>query len=137
MAEPRDASLSEAVTIFLAAMSPEQKQESQQELNRFVRWFGGDRPLSQLTGMEVGNYCGRIGNAVTDLNRRLESVRAFLSWAWKQKMTATNLAVHVRASKSKQGRVVRKPIADPALSALSPEGYAHLGRVLADARRAA
>jgi transcription elongation factor GreA len=126
MAEPRDASLSEAVTIFLASLSPDQKQESQQELSRFVRWFGGDRPLSQLTAMEVGNYCGGIGSAVTDLARRLESVRTFLSWAWKQKMTRSNLAVHVRASKSKQGRVVRRPAAEVALAALTPEGYALL-----------
>ena len=56
MAEQQDLSLNEAVTMFLATLLPEQRQESQQELNKFVRWYGGERLISDLTAREIGDY---------------------------------------------------------------------------------
>ena len=53
MSEERNLSLSEAVTAFLVTLSPEQKQDGQQELNRFVRWYGGERPIREIIAREI------------------------------------------------------------------------------------
>ena len=108
MSEQHNVTLSEAVTLFLATLSPEQRQEGQQELNRFVRWYGASRPLSDLTAREIGDYGTNISAAVTDPEKRIEPVRAFLSYAKKQKLISVSLAPHLRVTKAKRRRTARQ-----------------------------
>ncbi len=126
MSEQRNVSLSEAVTIFLATLSPEQKRESQQELNRFVRWYGAERPINGLNAREIGNYGDNISSFVTDPVKKLEPVRSFLSYAKKKKLIEISLAPHLRVSKAKQGRSVRKGSVEIEPVTLTSEGYATL-----------
>ncbi len=126
MSEKQDPSLSQAATMYLATLTPEQKQERQVELNRFVRWFGGDRRLRDIRAAEVEKYGDGLGVAVTDITKRLEPVRAFLAYARKSGMTEQNLASHVRASKVKQGRAARRRQVEVKQVTLTPEGYAAL-----------
>lgn len=126
MSEQQRVSLSEAVTMFLATLSPEQKQESQQELNRFVRWYGGERPINELNAREIGNYSDNISAFVTDPVKKLEPVRSFLSYARKKKLIEVSLAPHLRVSKAKQGRSVRRVSVEIAPASLTSEGYAAL-----------
>ncbi len=127
MAEERDLTLSEAVTMFLATLSPERKQEGQRELNRFVRWYGAERPLSGITAREVGDYGKSISASITDSEKRVEPVRAFLSYAKKQKLIAISLAPNLRISKAKQGRSAKRREVEAAPVAMTSEGYASLG----------
>jgi len=126
MSEQRNVSLSEAVTIFLTTLSPEQKRESQQELNRFVRWYGAERPINGLNAREIGNYGDNISSFVTDPVKKLEPVRSFLSYAKKKKLIEISLAPHLRVSKAKQGRSVRKGSVEIEPVTLTSEGYATL-----------
>ena len=73
---PDRATLAQAVATYLGSLSPEGKQQSQQGLNQFVRWFGGDRLLSRLNPPEVANYAESMALGGGDLQRRLEPVRA-------------------------------------------------------------
>jgi transcription elongation factor GreA len=124
MSEQQKLTLSEAVTMFLATLSPEQKQESQQELNRFVRWYGAERPINGLNAREIGDYSDNISSFVTDPVKKLEPVRNFLSYAKKKKLIEISLAPHLRASKAKQGRAVRRRAIEISPITLTSEGYA-------------
>jgi transcription elongation factor GreA len=109
MADEHNLSLDEAVTQYLATLSLEQRQESQQELNRFVRWYGGDRLMSELGAREIGEYgesvSKSIRSSVTDPAKKIEPVRNFLTYAKKAKLTEANLAPNLRVSKTKKGPV--------------------------------
>ncbi len=92
-------SLSDAITRYMAGLTPEGRSRSQLELNRFIRWLGGTRTLDTVTSHEVSSYPERLGNA-TDLTQRLECVKAFLAYAKKEGYTVTNLGVNLRIKKS-------------------------------------
>lgn len=126
MSEQKYMSLSEAVTVFLSTLSPEQRQESQQELHRFVRWYGGERLMNELTALEVGNYGESIGSSITDPAKRLEPVRNFLSYAKKAKLIELSLASHVRVSKAKHNRTVKRRHTEFAQVDLTSDGHAAL-----------
>ena len=48
--------LAQAATHFLASLPPQERKECQQELNKFVRWYGSERALSELAASEVTSY---------------------------------------------------------------------------------
>jgi transcription elongation factor GreA len=128
MAEEQKLGLDEAVTMYLATLPPEQRQESQQELNRFVRWYGGDRLVSELGAREIGEYgesvSKRISSSVTDPAKKIEPVRNFLTFAKKRKLTEVNLAPNLRVSKAKKGLAVKRSHNEPAQVHLTSEGHA-------------
>jgi transcription elongation factor GreA len=126
MSEEQNLSLSEAVTMFLAILSPGEKHESQQELNRFVRWYGGERPLRGIIAREIGDYGKNISASIADAEKKIEPVRSFLSYAKKQKLIEISLAPHLRVSKAKKRRSVRRDISETAPTALTSQGYASL-----------
>jgi transcription elongation factor GreA len=102
MAEERKPSLTEAVTVYLATLTQSERQENQQELNKFVRWYGGERPIGGMTAREVDEYNEGITASITDPVKKLEPVKSFLAYAKKKGLTAVNLAPHIRISKTKQ-----------------------------------
>lgn len=128
MAEEHNLSLDEAVTMYLATLPPEQRQESQQEVNRFVRWYGGNRLMSELTVREVGEYgegvSKSIRSSVTDPAKKIEPVRNFLTFAKKKRLTEVNLAPNLRVSKTKKGPAVKRGHKEAAQVHLTSEGHA-------------
>lgn len=117
--------LAQAVATYLGSLSPESRQQSQQELHRLGRWFGGDRPLARLSPPEVANYAESLALAGGDFQRWLEPVRAFLAYAKKEGLTATNLSVHLRVKKQPQHSASRhRP--RPQEIRLTEEGHANL-----------
>lgn len=111
---PDNPTLREAAAIFLAALGPDERQEAQVEVNRFVRWYGSDRAMSELTGHDVSGYAASLGSSLADVAARLEPVRAFLAFAKKKGYTATNMAVHIRPPKA------QKAIKTPRLKEAGP-----------------
>ena len=94
-------SLSEAAGRFLASLPAEDRGTSQQEIYKFVRWYGWERPFTRLTAPEVANYAERISQSDTDYLKKLELIRAFLVYAKKEGWRRDNLAVHLKARKGK------------------------------------
>jgi transcription elongation factor GreA len=92
--------LTEAASQYLAALPQNQRQESQPEVYRFVRWYGADRRTAELRGHDVSAYAEALGASAVDSPQRLEVLRGFLSFVRKQKFTPTNLATHVRLRKT-------------------------------------
>ena len=93
--------LSEASSRYLATLTNSDRQNAQQELAKFVRWYGPERLLTDIRPVDIGNYAESLGVAsVPDPTKRLEPVRAFLNYAKKEGLTGTNLAPHLRARKT-------------------------------------
>jgi transcription elongation factor GreA len=102
--------LAEAATEFLASLKPEEREDYRQELNKFIRWCGSDRPLRGLSAPEVSKYADSLDSSSPNATKNAASVKAFLSYSKKQGLTESNLAVHVRVKKatSKQATTARK-----------------------------
>jgi transcription elongation factor GreA len=116
-------SLAQAATQFLADLPLEEREKSQQEINKFVRWYGMERPLSGLAAHEVANYAKRMEGSSANAMQRLEPVRAFLSYAKKERLTQTNLAVHLRLKKGAPKQVPSLKLKRREAATLSREGY--------------
>jgi transcription elongation factor GreA len=99
--------LEQAAERFLASLPPERKWESQRHVSQFIQWYGREKPVSKLAAPEVANYARWISASVSDPSKRLESVKAFLTYAWKRGLIEANLAIHLRVNKSSAKQVVR------------------------------
>ena len=119
-------SLGEGAGRYLAGLSPEGKEFNQQEIYRFVRWYGWERPFAGLTAPEVAKYAEHLSLSDTDYVRKLKLIRAFLVYAKKEGWTKTNLATHLKAKKA-EGRLQRSSRHSlPRTVSLTQQGYAEL-----------
>ena len=59
-------SLGESATQYLISLSPDDRQKAQQETYKFVRWYGEDRLISELSIPEVANYTEQISSSTTE-----------------------------------------------------------------------
>jgi transcription elongation factor GreA len=91
--------LSEAATDFLAGLPVNKREEYRQELNKFVRWCGTERSISELSAPEVAKYAESIDGSSANATQRIAPVRSFLSYAKKGKLTPSNLSIHLRVRK--------------------------------------
>ncbi len=134
-AEKQELTVAEVALLFLASLSDEEKRESQQEVNKFVRWYSGGRQIKELTPHEVASYAEGIGSSTTDPLRKLEPIKALLTYAKKERLIPTSLAVHLRMKKttsSKKAARHRTP-GEPVI--LTSQGYAQLESKLAALKR--
>ncbi|MBM2825855.1 MAG: transcription elongation factor GreA [Dehalococcoidales bacterium] len=127
-------SMGEAASHFLANLAPEERELSQQELNRFVRWFGMERLLAGVRGPEVANYAERLSLSDTDYARKLELTRAFLVMVKKEGWSKVNLSIHLKAKKRKTKAPPPSRRGQPEAVLLSREGYDKLEAELAALR---
>src|SRR3990172_13000521 len=95
-----EATVSETSARFAATLKDPARPSVMAEVNRFVRWCGPERPVSQLRGHEVSLYADVLGPATADASRRADQVRAFLTYLKKEGLQAANLAPHLRLRKS-------------------------------------
>ena len=119
-------SLVQAASRFLASLSANEREVSQQEVYKFVRWYRWERPFSGLTAPEVANYAERLSLSDTDYIKKLELIKAFLVYAKKEGWTKTNLAAHLKTKKGKTKlpSLTRQDLL-PGIS-LTRQGYAEL-----------
>ena len=92
--------LTEAASRYLATLPPQQRQESQPEVYRFVHWYGAERRTHELRGHDVSAYAEALGATAVDSSQRLEILRGFFAFVRKQGFTPTNLATHLRLRKT-------------------------------------
>lgn len=126
--------LRETASIFLAGLEPQERQEAQIEVNRFVRWYGSDRGMGELTGHDVSGYAESLGSSLADVASRLEPVRAFLAFARKKGYTATNMAVHIRPPKAQKAAKAARAIKDEGPVSLSRSAIEAMKRELEELR---
>ncbi len=131
----RNPNLGEAASYFLADLPPEESQASQQEIYRFIRWFGRERPFTGLTAAEIDNYAEQLSLSDTDYMRKLGLVRTFLVYAKKKGWSKTNLATHLKARKGKTRLRPSSEQGSRETISLTREGYAALEAELAQLQR--
>lgn len=114
MAQQHAATLDDVLARYLQAHGV----VSQQELLKFVRWCGRERPLQELTPPEVEDYAQLIAlGPAAESERRLTAVRDFLLFARKEGFVQANLATHLKVRRSS-----KKP--KPASGAVSEDASA-------------
>ena len=124
--ESRGLSLGEAAGRFLISLSPEAREVSQQEVYRFARWYGWERPFVGLVAPDIANYAEQLSLSDADYTKKLELIRAFLVYAKKEGWSKTNLAVHL---KTRKGKTAPRPVPKrgvPQTIRLTRQGYAEL-----------
>lgn len=124
-------SLGEAAGHFLVSLSSEAREMSQQEVYRFARWYGWERPFVGLAAPDVANYAERLSLSDTDYTRKLELIRAFLVYAKKQGWSKSKLAVHLKTKKGKASPQPAPRGGAPETVRLTRQGYAELEAELA------
>ncbi len=100
-----DIRLGEAARRFLAGLPDGEREASQHEIYRFVRWYGTEQALTGMSPPQVANYAEQSSRSDTDYARKLELIRGFLAHARKQGWSRLNLAVHLKARKVKSKAV--------------------------------
>ena len=93
--------LGEAARRFLADQPEEKRMASQQEIYHFVRWYGQEQVFLTVSPPQVANYAEHLSQSDTDYARKLVQIRVFLTHANKQGWSKQNLAVHLKARKTK------------------------------------
>lgn len=124
-------SLGEAASRFLANLPPEERGMSQQEVYKFIRWYGGERLFAGLTAPEVANYAEQLSLSDTDYLRKLELIRAFLVYAKKEGWGKSNLVSHLKARRGKTRFRSSSRQNLPRTISLTQQGYAELEAELA------
>jgi transcription elongation factor GreA len=99
---PTNYSLGQIATQFLLTLPSEERRGAQQEIYKFVRWYGEKRPLVGLTIPEVANYAEQITSSTIEVVEKLGIIKTFLAYAHKQGLTKTNLAIHLKSKKTPQ-----------------------------------
>jgi len=97
-----EVTLSEAAARFGAVLGEEERSSALIEVNRFVRWYGAGRLVSELRGHEVSQYAEVLGLATAEMSRRADHVRAFLAYLKKEGLLPVNLAAHLRLRRASQ-----------------------------------
>lgn len=125
-------SIAIAVAQYLAALTTEEKQDGQQELNKFVRWCGGSRLISSIKIHEVENYGGQLSESANNPLEKLKPIKAFLTYAKKVKLITEGLSVHLRVKKSKKKKDVSAGGRSRDLISLTQKGYEELQAELSE-----
>lgn len=121
--------LGEVALSYLTSLPPEESQNKQQEVNKFILWYGKQRPASKITPREIETYAGWVASSTSDATKKLEPVRDFLTYIKKEKLVKSSLAIHLRI---KQASTKTTPRAKPKQQvALTSEDYANLKAQLA------
>lgn len=124
-------SLGEAASHFLVSLPPEAREVNQQEVYRFARWYGWERPFAELTAPDIANYAERLSLSDADYTKKLELIRAFLVYAKKEGWSKSNLAIHLRPKKVKPSPQISPGRGLPEAISLTKQGYTELEAELA------
>ncbi len=122
----RSPSLGEAAAQFLSRLPAEKRETSQPEVYKFARWYGWERPFSQLAPPHVAAYAEQLNVSDIDYEKKFEVLRAFLAYAKKAGWSRTNLATHLKTKKGKTGPAGAGRRAQPEVVSLSRQRYDEL-----------
>ncbi|MFN8558290.1 MAG: transcription elongation factor GreA [Dehalococcoidia bacterium] len=128
----QDTSLHEAEKRYLASLKPSDRTTQASVVHRFVLWFGPERRMRELRGVDIERYTLENATA-TDAEQRLGVVRSFLAYAKKAGITAENLGVHVRLRRTNSSSGQAELMLEERIE-VTPEGLANLRRELEDLR---
>jgi transcription elongation factor GreA len=124
--DKKSPSLGEAAAQFLARFPAKETETGQPEVYRFARWYGWERPFSQLAPPHVAAYAEQLNVSDIDYAKKFEVLRAFLAHAKKAGWSRTNLATHLKTRKGKAGPAGAGKRGRPEAVSLSRQRYDEL-----------
>lgn len=130
-----DYHLKQLVAEFLPTLPPEKRPRAQQELHKFIQWFGETCPVNKLTIPQVENYVQQAHPTSPGTAEKLETIRAFLSYAHKQGLTTTNLAICIKIKKTPSHTAAKASATSNSKTMLTHEGYEKLRAELESLKR--
>jgi transcription elongation factor GreA len=133
-ASEEDPTLREAASIYLTGLPPQERQDAQADVRKFVRWYGADRSMGDMTGHDVSGYAEGLGVTLTDAAAKLEPVRAFLAFAKKKGFTTVNMAVHLRPPKATKASKIQRRAGEEETVSITREGIVTLEAELEELR---
>jgi transcription elongation factor GreA len=119
-------SLSEAATEYLISLTPDTRAKAQPEVTKFIRWHGETRLVQDLSPQQVESYAEQLTTTISDVADKIEPVKDFLSFTYKQGFTKSKLAPHIKIKKL-QTRISRSyRMNEQKNIVLTAEGFAQL-----------
>jgi transcription elongation factor GreA len=88
--------LGQVAAQYLGRLAAGQRELAASEINRFVRHVGADRPVTQITKLEVERYQQYLADTAGEAATRVEALKQFLSDLKTKKLTETNLGAGLR-----------------------------------------
>jgi transcription elongation factor GreA len=116
--------LSQVAAQYLGRLAAGQRELAASEINRFVRHVGPDRPVTQISKLEVERYQQYLADTAGDAATRVEALKTFLSDLKSKKLTETNLGAGLRVRRKGSGGQARKE--EAAVIELTREGLGQL-----------
>jgi transcription elongation factor GreA len=118
-----DPTVQEALSRYLRTLDG--KPDVAEAVTRFGRWFGGERTMRSLRPADIERFGEETSKNPVDAARRLEAVRAFLTYAKKQSFTDSNLATHLRLRRTGATDNTNDTLGSDRIE-MTAEGYAAL-----------
>jgi transcription elongation factor GreA len=94
--------LADALTQYLRSAPPTVNSYAHQELHRFGRAIGLDKPVDVLAPPEIADYAEGVVAAGGDVHGRLTPLKEFLTFLKKQGLSTHSLAPHVKIPRATQ-----------------------------------
>lgn len=120
-----DSTLAEVAADFLLSLPLQDREKTQAEVYKFVRWLGLHRKVNELGPADVASYSEQITPPVAKLLKR------FLTYMGRRRFTKVNLSAHLRAKRS-SSKIAASRQASPGQTSLTTQGYAELELELAN-----
>jgi transcription elongation factor GreA len=109
---------------YLGNLAAGQRELAASEINRFVRHIGPERPVTQLTKLEVERYQNYLTDTVGDAATRVEALKTFLNDLKAKKLTEINLGAGLRVRRKGGSAQARRE--EAAVVELTQEGLDQL-----------
>jgi transcription elongation factor GreA len=79
---------------FLNSITPENRSKAQEQINKFIRWIGPTRRITELTPLAISNYSEHT------LVTEIKYVKSFLTFLRTQGFNTANLKVNLKGKKT-------------------------------------
>jgi transcription elongation factor GreA len=116
--------LGQVAAQYLGRLAAGQRELAASEINRFVRHVGPERPVTQITKLEVERYQQYLADTAGEGATRVEGLKTFLSDLKIKKLTETNLGAGLRVRRRGGSSHARKE--EAAVVELTREGLEQL-----------
>ena len=101
-ARDSDGRLSEVASLFVQAVDEGQRTAYRQEVNRFLRWFGAARMISEVSALDLERYQEEAAASKVDRKHASDALRSLFSFARQEGIITVNPAKHLRTTRLPQ-----------------------------------
>jgi len=89
-----NSTLTEVAADFLLSLPPQDREKTQAEVYKFIRWLGLHRKVKDISPADVASYAEQITPSAA------KPLKSFLTYIRKKGVTKVNLAPHLRAKRA-------------------------------------